>query len=61
MQRLRVYYDGGWSDCPEHSEEYSIDSTRDRFLIASSSDGRFKWVPTEDCRLPGFKAAWEDD
>lgn len=61
MERLKVYYDGGWKDdCPEHSEVYAIDTRRDRFLIVSESDGRFKWVPTEDCRLEGHKADWED-
>lgn len=56
MERLNVYYNGGYSDCPEHSEVYAIDSVRDRFLIVSESDGYFKWVPTEDCKPEGYKS-----
>ena len=61
MAKLKVYYNGGYSDCPERSEVYAIDAVRDRFLIVGESDGYFKWVPTEDCKLDGHKSEWEDD
>lgn len=57
MERFKVYYDGGWSDCPERSEVYAIDAVRDRFLIVRASDGRFMWVSTEDCTLEGHQNA----
>ena len=50
MKDFKVYYDGGYSDCPFESEVYAIDTVRDRFLIANG-DGYFKWVATTDCRV----------
>lgn len=54
MKDFKVYYNGGWSDYPIESEVYAIDAQRDRFLIVDT-DGYFKWVDTEDCKLSGFE------
>jgi hypothetical protein len=49
MLDFKVYYDDG--DYCGISKVYAIDTTRYRFLVCSSYDGRFLWVDIKDCIL----------
>lgn len=49
MPNFKVYYDNG--DYSGISKVYAIDTTRYRFLVRNSYDGRFLWVDIKDCIL----------
>lgn len=49
MFDFKVYYDNG--DYSGISKVYAIDTTRYRFLVCNSYNGRFLWVDIIDCTL----------
>lgn len=49
MLNFKVHYDDG--DYSGISKVYAIDTTRYRFLVRNSYDGRFLWVDIKDCIL----------
>ena len=47
-ENFEVYYEGEYYTC--HSKVYDIDPFHGRFLV-TDSNGYFKWVSTDDCKL----------
>lgn len=46
---FEVYYDDG--DYRRNSKVYAVDTTRYRFLVCNSYNGKFLWVDIKDCML----------
>ena len=49
MIEFKVCYDDG--NYSGVSKVYAVDTTRYRFLVRSSYNGRFMWVNIQDCIL----------